>query len=246
DPTLPAFLAACTAGDLELVKRLAQGRDPNDDSLIYGAKYAGKADHVDVLRYLLDNGASWDNMDVISSVNSIAAFEVLVDHGFDVNQVLPFGDVPLPNIVGRNDVPLLHWFLDHGANPNLGIPLYRDKCDAPPDQNSGCALNVAANCSTPAVFDLLLDRGARIENSIPLHRAAESSDRPSGERIPMMEHLIKLGIDVNGDDHVRGMYSRGKPLKCAAEWGRIVEVKFLLEHGADPFMKSAWGRSAMD
>jgi ankyrin repeat protein len=93
-------------------------------------------------------------------------------------------------------------------------------------------LNAAAKCATVLVFDLLLEKGARLERSIPLHMAAGAVDRGDGERIPMVAHLLQLGVDVNGLDDVQGPYRKGTPLDYAIMARNPQMVRFLLENGA--------------
>ena len=74
-----------------------------------------------------------------------------------------------------------------------------------------------------------------MEYAAPLHFAA-TSGKPDAEAFIMMEHLLELGVDINGMDEVQGPYGRGTPLHYAAISGRVERVRFLLEHGADPHM----------
>src|SRR5438876_824959 len=83
-----------------------------------------------------------------------------------------------------------------------------------PDRDAGAltyGLNRAAAFCTPEIFALLLSYGANILNAIPLHYAAGISREyprgPSippnivpGSRVPMLEYLVGLGLDVNAMD----------------------------------------------
>lgn len=109
--------------------------------------------------------------------------------------------------------------------------MFNPQADSAPTTNSGTCLNVAASKSSAVVFDMLLNHGAKRENSIPLHMAAGAG--VNGERIPMMAHLVELGFDVNGSDEVRGPYAIGTPLQYAIRAGSVEKVKFLLKKGAD-------------
>ena len=108
---------------------------------------------------------------------------------------------------------LLKWLLEHGADPNLGPPPVDPQPDSAPVPSSGSALNCAASVATPQVFDLLLQHGAKIENSQPLHLAAAGQE--DSWRIPMMEYLIEKGVDVNGSDEARDLRAVGPPLVYA-------------------------------
>lgn len=124
------------------------------------------------------------------------------------------------------DESLTKWFFEHGARPNLC------SADSSFPAKPGLCLNSAASKSSVAVFDMLLDHDAEREISIPLHMAAGAGS--SGERIPMMIHLVNLGFDVNGSDEIRGRYAIGTPLQYAIKAGSIEKVKYLLQNGADP------------
>jgi hypothetical protein len=106
--------------------------------------------------------------------------------------------------------------------------------------------------NTSVIFALLLEHGAVLSNSIALHRASGVPRTvPPGERIPMLEYLVGLGLDINAmDDAIKiaddGRGQRGTPLHYAIVWGRVEETKWLLEHGADPDKKPTWGISARD
>lgn len=94
---------------------------------------------------------------------------------------------------------------------------------------------MAACVSTPTVYKLLLEHGAKLEYSVPLHTAASSQE--DEDRISMMAYLLELGVDINGFDDRRGLYATGTPLHAAIEAGGIAKVRFLLEQGADPILK---------
>jgi len=59
-----------------------------------------------------------------------------------------------------------------------------------PPSNTGASLNAAAYYGTTAVFDLLIERGAKLEDSTALHCAAESPNEDA-ERIPMIQHYLR-------------------------------------------------------
>ena len=106
--------------------------------------------------------------------------------------------------------------------------------DALPTTDSGECLYEAAAHASPAVIDLLMKSGAKLENSTPLHAAV----RRGGDAIPMLKHLLSLGVDVNGAANPYDQFSVGTPLESVIRRGlrgdSVAIVQFLLENGADP------------
>ena len=123
--------------------------------------------------------------------------------------------------------PLVKWFLENGAELD---PAPRSSNLSFRTTSSVC-LDKAASLSSVAVFDLLLKHGAVQENSTPLHSAAGAGI--DGERIPMMDYLIKAGYDVNATDEARITRLLGTPLHYAITARSLKNAKFLLQNGAD-------------
>jgi ankyrin repeat protein len=141
---------------------------------------------------------------------------------------------------------MLRWLLDRGANPNLGKPVWGNiQPDTPADTKSGQALNRAADLATIAVVNLLLQRGAKLEYSISLHIAA-ASRRPDVEAFLMMQHLLDLGVNINGLDDLQGPHNHGTPLHYAARGGKVERVRFLLEKGANSEIRNRQGRTPLE
>lgn len=136
----------------------------------------------------------------------------------------------------------MKWLLDHGADPNLGPKVsFQTGGKVVPD--SGIALQRAACWSTIQTFDLLLEHGAKPENSFPLHDAA---GHRKDESISMMTHLLQLGVDVNGSDIARIRFRHGSPLHCAVLGEHLGNIEFLLKNGADPNIKDAYGLTPLE
>ncbi|KAF2277837.1 ankyrin [Westerdykella ornata] len=248
DALLATFLNACGNNDAALALQLAPNRDAG--ALTFGLNRAIGGSHLDLARQLLGAGAKWDAQTVRLASRSLDAVKLLVECGFDVNTGLVAGGTLLPKVVGHNDEPCVRYLLERGANPNLGPPSIKN---GPlylihPIPNSGWALNAAAAFSTPEIFALLLSYGADISNAIPLHYAVRTSPKEvPGSRIPMLEYLVGLGLDINAmDDADDGLGQHGTPLQHAVTWRRVEEAKWLLDRGADPDKKNPWGISARD
>ncbi|KAJ5369514.1 hypothetical protein N7509_014126 [Penicillium cosmopolitanum] len=114
---------------------------------------------------------------------------------------MPEAKVPLLHVVRCNDPELLRWFLSLGADPNYGPNesrlLLEEGAIQPfsrPENNSGAALELAAWVCDMVIFELLLEHGAKLENSLALHRAMM---RSSNDRIVFAERILSYGADIN-------------------------------------------------
>ncbi|KAH8726150.1 ankyrin repeat-containing domain protein [Phaeosphaeriaceae sp. PMI808] len=256
DPFLEEFLNACKSNDAAVAIQLAPDRDAG--ALTFGFNEAVGENHLSLARQLLQGGAKWDSHTVHFASKSLDAVKMLVESGFDVNTGLIRGGVLLCLVVAHNNEACIRFVLEHGAKPNLGPPRYTQGpiFKVRPIPNSPCALNFAAAYCTPETFALLLSYGANISKAIPLHYAAGHGpslydSTSSGSRIPMLEYLVGLGLDVNAmDDAIKiaddGRGQVGTPLQYAVLWGRMEEAKWLLDRGADPDKKTPYGISARD
>jgi hypothetical protein len=116
----------------------------------------------------------------------------------------------------------------------------------PPYSNSGDSLNSAAMKGNIALVNLLIERGAMLENSHAIHDAAATDEAKDPEVFLMLDHLLALGLDIDGTDEVRGFYSMGTPLHYAVSSNKIERARFLLEKGADPEKMNWLGRKPLD
>jgi ankyrin repeat protein len=108
--------------------------------------------------------------------------------------------------------------------------------------NPGYILERAACSSSILTIDLLLEYGARVENSFALNEAASKENNTA-----MMERLIELGADLNGFEDSPYVSFDGTPLHRAIRSGLMENVRFLLEKGADPYFKdSPWRRTPLE
>lgn len=232
--SLQEFVKVCSTTDPEEVTRLAAGdHAPNNESFV-NERLISAIVHkqLNVISYLIDRVAVID-----ARVTAFAAraasqpiFEILKSHGWDVNSSFMGGHTALIQCI--HNEPVTKLLLSYGADPNLGPPL-DPQPHSPSATDSGAVLNTAAAISKPHIIDLLIQHGAKLENSLPLHAAVTRDVEPYGEGIPMMAHLLQLGVDINGTDESRGFAAFGTPLHYAVRRARIDTVRFLLRKGAD-------------
>ncbi len=243
--SLHAFAEACSNGNMDTVAILATGDDhyPNTQYYLnHGLLASIISKQLPIARFLLSRGANITPSIAIAAVKGecLPVFELLVEKGWNVNSPIMGGQTAISALV-KNPI-LLKYLLEHGADPNLGPPL-SPQPDSQPIPSSGSTLNCAASVATPDTFDLLLHHGARIENSQPLHMAAASQE--DAERIPMLEHLLRKGCDVNAGDEARGFQAVGPPLFYAIRQGQVWKARWLLGHGADARIEGRGGATAL-
>ncbi|RDL40025.1 uncharacterized protein BP5553_00004 [Venustampulla echinocandica] len=252
--TIASFESACQPGPLSNI----QTRNP--DFLHRCLIHAISTGNLEIARDLLSTGApivrhTPNSILTAPSAQQISLFELFTEYGWTPNTPGCYGAMLLPCVV--TNLPLLKWFLVHGANPNLGVQSdYRDRLGGP-DTDSCAALQKAASTGTLEAVHLLLDAGAQIRNGTPLHCAAGACPpgtplgaplndgvTPSKEfdtsRIPVMALLVERGADVNQAQESRHKVAK-YPIVHAVLVGAVERVKWLLENGADPEARGAWG-----
>ncbi len=259
DDYIPTFKAACQHGPLSTVQSMVSSQTPprTRSFLHHGLVVALRAGSIDIARYLLSAGApiireTPENVLSAPADQQLTLFELLVSYGWTVNTPGFYGAVLLPKVVAK--IPLLQWFLAHGADPNLGQQRdYRDRTGGS-DEDSCAALEEAAAQGNLAAVRLLLDAGAKIQHGIPLHSAAGACQpgmnphtgrvTPSKEfdqsRIPVMALLVERGADVNQAEKSRHMVPQ-YAIVHAVMAGAVERARWLLDHGADAELKGNFG-----
>lgn len=238
--------SACVNGNVEgvhlLLERWQLDRSQSPltpkhlQSPLTGAIAAGK---INVVAYLLEHGAELSPLNITQAMGprqSLEMFQTFLDHGWDINSNTDMGAPALKNVV--TDSATTRWFLSHGADPaavgGIGFNI----------------LDVAAANSSPAILDLLIAHGAKIEGSDALHSAAGECENVPG-RVEMMVHLIDdLGMDIDaiersGPPAGRGL-GRGTPLHSAVYAGKREAIHCLVERGADQNAKNSLGQTPLE
>ncbi|KAH7178092.1 ankyrin repeat-containing domain protein [Fusarium sp. MPI-SDFR-AT-0072] len=262
-PGFVQFSRACREGDMSTVESIVTSPSRTPAFLHEGLFNALGSGKVDVARYLLDSGAPITR---VTPSWALAApkgqqkplFELFLQHGWSVNTPGFYGAVLLPPVIRAGNDALLDWFLENGADPNLGKQQDNRDRFGEPETNSCEALETAAVMSTVETVQKLLNAGAKIDNGAPLYYAAGACPpgsnphaglvTPSKEfdesRISVIALLVKNGARVNDkliSRHMTAQY----PIVNAVMAGAIERVKWLLSQGADPDMKGQFG-SARD
>ena len=237
---LQKIYSAIETADLEAVKTLVEDDDyhPAPNYLSLALAKAVDSQHVPIVQYLLAERAEVDRavLAAAAQAKSLPIFELMVHAGWDVNAPMFGGRTMLASFI--RSPSFTTWFLRHGANPNLGPPRVGSSLEATSIPNSGVCLYEAVASSNTEVVELLIQAGAKLENSTPLHAAVRRGE----DAIPMLRYLLSLpsgnGIDINGLADPRDPFSVGTPLESVIRHGlrsgSVAIARFLLENGADP------------
>lgn len=141
-----------------------------------------------------------------------------------------------------SDIELCRWFLDRGANPNA---LYRkdDYCDTP--------TSWAVRHASIETIQLLLNHHASVEQGHLLHHAVKRETLDRNEVVSLILEKRPALNDIQfklrhfpSEYYLK--YDLGTPLYYAARKGHLDTVRLLLEHGANPFIKSSFGWLPID
>ena len=245
-----SFLDACHRGDLEVFQQAVQivGLDQDGNRVLdvpqlskaiqRGCDTAVIHKHADILNELFQHrGAKVTEYMFLCARGKlhVPTFEVLLRHGMDPN--MTFGASETALLLSIHDEPLVRLLLSYGASAAIAPP-YGSQYDMQTPWPKR-PLDLAARSSIE-VFDLLLAHGAKIDENLPLHGAVWGDTDDTGERIPMMQHILDLRVDINQLDEARSMRARGTALHYAVILKRSKTVEFLLQHGADARVESEW------
>ena len=246
------FFVACEEGSLDDVKQwVPEKREVlRQIGVQEGLAYAAHNNHVDVVRYLLEEGGALLDGSLVEaacSACSLPLFTICLQYGYHPNQQVPshngnFG-VALNHCL--DDEGITRLLLENGADPDLADFVDgRGRCwgsrSTPPmDRKSGLALDRAVHEKSFAVVQMLLEYGANPAYARPLHRVILRRHRAAQlntevEWRPLMEMLIRYGANVNART-----FHNGTPVRLAVLYKMWDIVEFLLQNGADPTLKSS-------
>jgi len=178
---------------------------------------------------------------------------LLIAGGALVNGSPGDSETPLMTAASYGDADVARVLIDAGADLDALAPAEAGGVPG------GSALLHAAVFGMTDVLDALVEAGARIRSVTEAAAAGDIRDWPvaradDGERVlalimaadhqrlPVIDELLEAGTPIDSVDPVWGRH----PLRLAAERGRPASVRRLLDRGADPTLKDAEGRTALD
>ncbi|KAI4210758.1 MAG: hypothetical protein LQ351_006434 [Letrouitia transgressa] len=244
---------ACISGNLSKAKTLYKdfvGANPSAkaSALSQMAILSAKNSHPPILAFCFSEGLTM-NPDSVNDPLVYAAcdsgfipvFEVLLEHGMDLDKYLEMGGSPLVSACCHGNVELVRFLLDCGANPNCGYPL---------GHYEALVWAIISDQASLEIVELLLERGTKVRGTGSLIAAAEYGNLEALRLL--VEHESENGdcdleeVEEYGEYDHRKLDDQGTALYKAAAKGHLHIVEFLLEKGADSKFKDRKGQGVLD
>ena len=258
---------ACRNGSEAMVDLLlkakadAKGSEPSGETVLMSCARTGSLGAVE---QLLAAGAEPNSFEVDSGQTALMwaaagghweIVDLLIGAGADVNASSSGKFTPLMFAARTGDLKSAELLLDAGAEVNVATedglsPLLIASASIDAITGSDYRL-VVEESQHESLGALLLDRGADVTQSdqygmTALHYAVEMN-KPS-----LLKALLKRGADPNaqltqglpfrrGDYVGREAYDGASPFWLAARLGNVEMMRELLDAGADPELRQAWG-----
>ena len=258
---------ACRNGSEAMVDLLlkakadAKGSEPSGETVLMSCARTGSLGAVE---QLLAAGAEPNSAEVDSGQTALMwatagghweIVDLLIGAGADVNASSSGKFTPLMFAARTGDLKSAELLLDAGAEVNVATedglsPLLIASASLDAITGSDYRL-VIEESQHESLGALLLDRGADVTQSdqygmTALHYAVEMN-KPS-----LLKALLKRGADPNaqltqglpfrrGDYVGREAYDGASPFWLAARLGNVEMMRELLDAGADPELRQAWG-----
>ncbi|VVC99778.1 unnamed protein product [Leptidea sinapis] len=225
------FLAACTSGDKDEVKRLLKlGADINTANIdgITALHEACIEDNFDMVQFLVENGADvnradnegWTPLHATANCGFVSIARYLLENGADVAAVNYDGELPV-DIVGSDEMEQL-----------LQKAIDETDCERSRNAEVTTLRNDALNWATNGYVEVRDPK----TGGTPLHVAAAKG------YVDVAKTLLE---DCNAEPDAMD-YEGWTPLHAAALWGQKETAAMLLHYGADPSLKNFSGQTCMD
>ncbi|KAH7230568.1 ankyrin repeat-containing domain protein [Fusarium redolens] len=229
------LITLASTGDADkMITLLSTNKEaPSQETIQEVLTAAAKSSQFDAVRFLLAKYRSIPlNEEIVrAAVNtgSIPLMQALVTKDPSViNMQFDMRGTPLVvACMGRQHIDFLRFLLEAGADPNQD-----------PDAAAYPLALVAGLYKDTAAIDLLLQYGAKIEQSGALGAAARRGNEP------MMRYLLDKGARPESDATSTG--AGASPLHVAVKAGHVGVARILMQHGADPNATDASGTSAIE
>ena len=241
-----AMLAAAEHGDITRLQECFQPGMPVNEIAIHAAKHKQPR----ILEWCYSQG--WEppteslNDDFFNAVTdggSIDVFQVLVDHGWNLNahHTEACGDALAIAIIfaEHDNYDLVKWLLEHG---HRATPI--DPYHGP----SAISWTIREETASMEMLKLLLDHGHELKDCGAGIMAADEGN------LEALKLLLDYGIDIEDrnmldyafdDDQDEPYESQGTALYRACRQGQVECVELLLDRGADASARDDGGTSCI-
>lgn len=195
---------------------------PPPQPIIDAAVVAARAGEVEELASLVRDypnlvHSTYVHWAALEGKGGISTYQVLIDGGCNINISFGYTGSPLINAIYRNKFPLARHLLSLGANPNIN--------------NMGVTLGPlgVATSYRPGFVADLLDAGADIENTGALHIAAGKGDLETMQLLldkgADVNEVIRHPLNTTV-----GYHGRRPPMHQAVQGGHFEAVTLLLQY----------------
>jgi hypothetical protein len=226
-----SLVSMTQAEDVAQIETLlsASKESPSEELIQQLLTTATKSSHLNTLAFLLDRYPNvCPSEEVVRGAINTGSIEVvkalLTRKPSVINMQFDRRGTPLiVACMGQQRAGFLQFLLEAGADPNQD-----------PDGATFPLVLVAALYSDPAVIDLLLQYGARLDSEALAVAARRGNET-------MILRLLERGASPTADRRFVRSRSNDSPLAIAVEFGHVEIVKILLRYGADPSTTDACG-----
>ncbi|KAK2768255.1 hypothetical protein FQN54_000107 [Arachnomyces sp. PD_36] len=197
---------------------------------------------IDRVTQLLDQGVSMimGHFVIATRLKHYGILETFISRGWDINTDVS-GSIPSVLFYAFEDMKLLKWLLDHGADPNK-------RCR----QRDCTSLSLAVREGPLDAIRLLLQNGGSVQHGQLLHYA---SIRDKADNLQVLEFIYGSDPELS-DSRINKLLDEdypefamneraglGTPLHFAALSGSLGMVRFLKGKGADSSIRDPYGRT---
>ncbi|EFY84200.1 Pfs, NACHT and Ankyrin domain protein [Metarhizium acridum CQMa 102] len=231
DRRTPAHYAAAKGHTKTIRLLLENGANKNaQDCRGQALQYAIEGEHEAGVELLVSSGASIETRDsettLVIATKCLPILQLPLKRGANIDERNELGQTPLMVTIDNMRPESARHLVASGANVNLagdfGLP---PLWIALRDSDSETILSLAARCGVTSMVELLLKRGARVNNSggvsTPLHEAVHVG------HVEVTELLLDNGAELDVED------KNGRtPLSIAAAKGKTTLLQLLLRRGA--------------
>jgi ankyrin repeat protein len=236
------LIAATTTGNLPLIKSHFPSLPPSTPILKSIAISAAKSNQPEILTWCLSQGYSLPSQSLNNELyhaacdsQSIAIFQVLVNHGFDLNahtSEMYYCGTALVAACMHGNLELAKWLLGNGQDPNAEFSY------------EALVYAVSGENRSVEMVELLLEHGAKLQGTGAAISAAEKDD------VAMVELCLENGCEIE-ESEMWWLGSRdegdveGTALYRACRAGAVRVVEMLLDRGADLGFRDELGRDCV-